>query len=133
MASNFIRLSSSWITLSPSFYQCYSPSMLAGAGLKFAITFLLTLVLVLGGLTRCTMLEDLEIVANDANASLALPGETLENDNDDGNLIASTSLLQPCPFYFSGFTTCSDQALATERTPSKDSLEVYTLNRALLI
>lgn len=127
--------SSSFIldSLLSSFYQCYSPTMLAEAGLKFAMTFLLMLVLIIGGLARCTMVDDLPIVANDASANLALPGEMLENDNDDGNLIASISLLQPCPFYFSRFATCCDQPLAPEPTRSKDSLEVYTLNRSLLI
>jgi hypothetical protein len=52
--------------------------MLARVGLKFVMTFLLTLVLVLSGVTRSTMVDDLEFIANGASASLALPGETLE-------------------------------------------------------
>ena len=128
----FAPISSSTALLS-CFYQCYSPSMVARVGLKFVMTFLLTLVLVLSGVTRSTIVDDLEFIANGTSASLALPGETLENDNDDGNLIAATSLLQPCPFYFSGFATCPDQPLAMEPTLSKDRLEVYTLNRVLLI
>ena len=107
--------------------------MLAGTSVRLALTFLLTLVLVLGGLTRCIVADDLVIVASHTSASGALPGETLEDDTNDGNIIVSPSLLHSCPFYHSCFALGSNWPFATERTFSKDGAKFYVFDRALLI
>jgi len=105
--------------------------MFAGTGVKFAAIFLMTLALILSGLTRCGVADDREIIDNDAGANLALPGEPLENGNDDGSIITSASFFQPCPFYHSCFALSSNQPLLAERTSSKDILRVH--KRPLLI
>jgi hypothetical protein len=107
--------------------------MLAGTSVKLALTFLLTLVLVLGGLTRCMVADDLAIIASNTSASGALPGETLEDDNDDGNIIVSPSLLHSCPFYHSCFALGSNSPITAEPTFSKDGAKFYVFDRALLI
>ena len=107
--------------------------MLAGTSVRLALTFLLTLVLVLGGLTRCIAADDLAIIASNTSASGALPGETLEDDNDDGNIIVSPSLLHSCPFYHSCFALGSNSPFAAEPTFSKDGAKFYVFDRALLI
>ena len=102
--------------------------MLAGTSVKLALTFLLTLVLVLGGLTRSMVAGDLAIIASNTSASGALPGETLEDDNDDGNIIVSPSLLHSCPFALG-----SNSPIAAEPTFSKYGAKFYVFDRAFLI
>ena len=107
--------------------------MLAGTSVRLALTFLLTLVLVLGGLTRCTVADDLAIVASHTSASDAPPGETLEDDTNDGNIIVSPSLLHSCPFYHFCLALGSNSPFAVERTFSKDGAKFYVFDHALLI
>jgi hypothetical protein len=90
-------------------------------------------VLVLVGLTRCMVIDDLATVFESATANLALSGEPFDDDNDDGNIALAVSLFNSFPFYHSCFASCSNQPLASEHTLIKDSLKFYTLNRALLI
>ena len=102
--------------------------------MKLAATFLLALALILSGLARCGMADDREVIGNDAGANLALPGEVLENSNDDnGGIITSACSFQSCPFYDSCVSLFSSSSLATEPTSNKDNLKVYKRNRALLI
>jgi len=105
--------------------------MLAGTSVRLALTFLLTLVL--GGLTRSMVSDDLAIVASHTSASGALPGETLEDDTNDGNIIVSPSLLHSCPFYHFCLALGSNSPFAAERTFSKDGAKFYVFDRALLI
>jgi len=107
--------------------------MLAGTSVRLALTFLLTLVLVLGGLTRSMAADDLAIVASHTSASDAPPGETLEDDTNDGNIIVSPSLLHSWPFYHSCLALGSNSPFAAERTFSKDGAKFYVFDRALLI
>jgi len=107
--------------------------MLCGAGLKLVPTFLLTLVLVLCSFTRSMFGGDLAIVANSASAGGVLPGETLENDNNDGSITVSPSLLHSFPFYHSCFASGSNCPVTTERILGKDNVKFYVFDRALLI
>jgi hypothetical protein len=107
--------------------------MLAGTSVRLALTFLLTLVLVLGCLTRSMVADDLAIVASHTSASDAPPGETLEDDTNDGNIIVSPSLLHSCPFYHFCLALGSNSPFAVERTFSKDGAKFYVFDRALLI
>jgi hypothetical protein len=105
--------------------------MLARTSIRLALTFLLTLVF--GGLTRSMVADDLAIVASHTSASDAPPGETLEDDTNDGNIIVSASLLHSCPFYHSCLALGSNSPFAAERTFSKDGAKFYVFDRALLI
>jgi hypothetical protein len=102
--------------------------------MKSFLTFLLALALVFSGLTRCVVGEDHEVVASDAGANLAVPGETLDNDSDIGNNKTSASFFQSCLFHHRCFAIFFlTQRLMMERYSSKDTLEVYKLNHAFLI
>ena len=102
--------------------------------MKFSLTFLLAIALVFSGLTRCAAGNDHDVVASDAGANLAVPGEALDNDNENGNNKTSASFFELCPFYHPRFAIFFlTQRLMAERHSSKDSLEVYKLNRAFLI
>ena len=102
--------------------------------MKSSLTFLLALALVFSGLTRCAMGDDHEVVASDAGASLAVPGETLDNHNDHGNNKTCASFFQSCLFHHPRFAIFFlTQRLMMERHSSKDSVEVYKLNHAFLI
>jgi len=102
--------------------------------MKFSIVFLLVVALSFGGLTRCAVGNDLEVIAKDDGANLASPGETLDNDNDSGTDKIPALFFETCPFY----DPCIAVFFLTlwsmgEEHFSRECLEIYQLNRALLI
>jgi hypothetical protein len=101
--------------------------------LKFTATFLLVIVVVFSGLTRSAMGDDHEVISSDAGANFVVFGEALDSDNDDGTIITSPTLFQPCRFYHPCFAIVLVQQLTAGRNSSKHNLQVYQLNRALLI
>ena len=101
--------------------------------MKFTAIFLLVMTIVFSGLARCAVGEDHEVISSDAGANFAVLGEALDSDNDDGTIITSPTLFQPCRFYHPCFAIVLVQQLVAKRSSNKDSLQVYKLNRTLLI